>query len=204
MNGETFLRKTVGDESYEVLATVAERLPGLESVILPRVALAWLHVADELGFEGEIPGTDALLKAGEVSFGGYAATVKTEIIGAATLVCQAAGCQDLGLPERLDPRHVARLAKFADTMTKSRFLRRVKELEKTASKSSSDSETTTPGQPDDEESTLEKGVELPGKAAEPRGPQAPSAPAPQVKQPGQAQQKPEQPIGAMGPQKPGT
>lgn len=299
MNGEAFLRQTVGDQGYEALSNAVARIPELQAVLVPRVAIAWLHVAADLGFEGQIPGTDALLKSGDVCYAGLSIDVGTDMIGAATLVCQAVGC-DLEVPAGLKPQHVARLAKSVELMTKARFLKRVKELEQASV--ATGSETSTPDQSSSEESTLEKGdplaesnpdhkvamvqvhwrspnmfwvsklnnkgqtisngtitqspheakrwaqgvaaahgvklhpeiewarhgdrlidpyiadhdeeeygtdphnplkkgVELPGKAAEPRGPQAPTAPAPQTKQPGRAQQQPQQAIGTTGPQK---
>lgn len=299
MNGAAFLKEAVGLQGYEALSNAVARIPELEAVIVPRVAIAWLHVAADLGFEGQVPGTQALLKAGDVCYAGISVDVSTDMVGAATLVCQAVGC-DLEVPAGLKPQHVARLAKSVELMTKARFLKRVRELEQASS--ASGSETSTLDQGSNEESTLEKaadgdveppehktamiqvhwrspnyfwasrlnaqgqtitntgitespreakawaqgmaahyavqlhpqiewarhgdrlidpyiadhdeeeygtdphnplkkGVELPGKAAEPRGPQAPSAPAPQTKQPGRAQQQPQQPIGTTGPQK---
>lgn len=203
MKGEAFLRHAVGDQGYEALSAAVARIPELESVILPRVAIAYLHVADETCSEGQISGTDALLKAGEITFCGFAALVKTELPAAAALLCQAAGCDDLALPTSLEPRHVARLAKSVELMTKARFLKRLKELQNQA-KTDEGSETSTVGQSAVEESTLEKGLELPGKAAEPRGPQAPTPPAPQTKQPGQTQQQPNPVVGTQGTKKPTT
>lgn len=199
MNGEAFLRSAVGDQGYEALANAAQRLPELEAVILPRVAIAWLHMAAEIGSQGHVIGTSALLKAESIEFDGQTACLKTEFPAAAALLCMAAGCVDLALPSRLEPRHVARLAKSVELMTKARFLKRVKEME-AASRSAEGSQTSTPGQSDAEESSLNKGLDMPGKAAAPRGPEKPTAPAPQTKQ-GAAQQQPREPIGTQGTKK---
>lgn len=203
MKGEAFLRHAIGDQGYEALSAAVAHVPELEAVILPRVAIAYLHVADEICFQGQIEGTDALLKAGEIWHDGFAAVIGAELPAAAALLCHAAGCDDLQLPQTLEPRRVARLAKSVELMTKAHFLKRIQELQNQA-RAGEGSETSTPSESASEESTLEKGTELPGKAAEPRGPQAPTAPAPQSKQPGQTQQQPNPVVSTQGTKKPTT
>lgn len=193
MRATSFLNSAVGERGVDALTKAVERLPDLEAVILPRVAMAWLHTASDLGYEGEIPGTEAILKADTISYAGREAVVRDEFLAAVSLLCMAAGCSDLGLPVNLEPRQVARLAKSVDLLTKTRFLKRVRELEKT-NESSGDQSATD----------LEKATDLPGKAAEPRGPQAPTPPGPQQKQAGTKPQQPVQPIGTQGTKKPTT
>lgn len=198
MRGHEFLTQAIGNPGVEALEKTATLLPELESVILPRVIMAWLHTASELGYEGPIPGTQAVMKSDAVCFGGSQAGVKADFIGAASLVCLAAGCNDLDVPSTLKPALVANLAKTVDLLTKTRFLKRVRELEKTATDEGSQTSDASTDDP------LKKGTELPGKAAEPRGPQAPTAPVPQTKQQGQQPQQPKAPVGTSGNKKPLT
>lgn len=209
MKGELFLRQAVGDQGYEALQNAVTRLPELESVVLPRVALAWLHVASELGHDGQIPGTEARMQKSEdgrwtIDWNGVPTSIQDDLATAAIVLLASAGCDDLDLPQQLRPDHVARLAKSVELMTKARFLKRVKEME-SHSRSESSSSQTSSESTGSTKGVLEKGIDLPGKAAEPRGPQQPTAPQPQTKQAGMGQRPPPQPVGTDGPEKkPGT
>ncbi len=204
MRGEAFLKAAVGERGVEALSKTAERLPDLEAVVLPRVAMAWLHTASDLGYEGRVPGTEAVIKSDTIAYGGNSTTIKDNFLAAVSLLCIAAGCNELAIPDRLRPSQVAYLAKSIDLLTKTRFLKRVQDLEEASG--GEGSQTSTPGQDASQTSSgnLEKGLDMPGKAAAPRGPQAPTAAVPQTKQQGKTQAQPKPAVGTDGNKKPLT
>lgn len=195
VRGAEFLRAAVGDAGFAALKKAADRYPAIAEAILPRVCIAWLDVARRCCYEGEVPGTDALLKGGELHAQGVSEPLEHLHPAVSLLLVEVAGDQ-LELPEEFDPKLVSRLAKSIDLLTKRTFLMVLRDLEE-AHPQKTDEESSTETSPNEGTSTdgevsgssedpeLEKGVALPGKASGPIPPEAPAAPTPQSKQKGQ-------------------
>ncbi len=181
MQAETFLTAVLGPDGYQALNKAAQRLPELEDVFIPRTILAWLDCAARLGFEGQVPGTEAQLSKGMLAVDGNVYPLGDDLTPERVRAASALSlslADDLSIPKDLDSKLVARLAKSVDTLTKARFLKMVKDLEASAQEISpgeatGSAETT---QEPVEVSELGKGIEEPGKAAKPRGPAGPEQP----------------------------
>lgn len=201
MQAKSFLTAVLGADGYEALVKGAQRLPELEAVFVPRTVIAWLDCAQRVGYEGQIPGTAASLAKGELDVDGQRYALTDNRAGAALMI---ALMDDVSIPEELDPKMVAKLAKSVETLTKKRFLDMIKALEDAAEVSPGEAtgspETTESAESASTRETMDdlgKGIEEPGKAAKPRAPVAPSAPQIATKAPGTGagQAKPAQPVG---------
>jgi hypothetical protein len=140
MPAKDFLVATLGQDGYEALSKAAQRLPALQSVFVPRTVIAWLDCARRAGFEGAIPGTQASLIKGELVVDGHAYDMAEPTRASAALIVSL--MDDVRIPEELEPRLVARLAKSVDTLTKARFISMVKALEDAAARE----QEITPGE----------------------------------------------------------
>lgn len=135
MQAQNFLTATVGLDGYQALSKAAERLQELESVFVPRAIIAWLDCATRLGFEGQVPGTQARLAKGAVDIDGQlyelGAAQSQERLRAGSALIMAL-LDDVSIPSELDPKQVARLGKSIDTLVKARFIAMVRDLEAAA------------------------------------------------------------------------
>lgn len=123
-----FLTAALGADGYQALSRAAQRLPSLQAVYVPRAAIAWLQVAQRVGYEGPVPGTHASLEKGNlVSAGGCFSLASDFLRASSALVVDL--LDEVRIPEDLDPRQVARLGKSVDALTRARFLSRLRELE---------------------------------------------------------------------------
>lgn len=200
VRGAEFLRAAVGEAGFTALMKAADRYPAIAEAILPRVCIAWLDVARRCGYEGEVPGTQAMLKSGAIYAQGTSEPLDQLHPAVSLLLVEVAG-DDLELPEEFDPKLVSRLAKSIDLLTKRNFLMVLRDLEEAHPERSP--EESTPGsvtessvgsdtsasvevsETTESDNELEKGVALPGKASGPIPPAEPTPPAPQSKQKGQ-------------------
>jgi hypothetical protein len=189
MKGELFLQQAVGSPGFNALAEAAATFPALTDAILPRVCLAWLDVARGTGYEGPIPGTNALVKSGYLHAQGVSESLEN-VLGAASLLMVEVGGDTVPLPEEFSPKLLAKLSKHVELLTKRTLL---ESIQRWADESASDDEdSSTESSEESSEDTeavktdaegLEK-VDMPGKAAAPRAPLQPLAPKPQQKQQG--------------------
>jgi hypothetical protein len=197
MQAKLFLTATLGNDGFEALSKARERLPELESVFVPRAVIAWLDCATRLGYEGAVPGTGATIAKGELTVDGYKYDLQDPMRASSALV--ASLLENVTIPQRLEPKQIARLGKSIDTLTKAKFLKRIKELEDSAKEESSSASESSESQDGDD---LEKGIEEPGAAAKPKEPSGFGAPVAPRKAPQTGTgQKP--PAPAVGPTKGG-
>ena len=141
MQAQAFLEATLGADGYQALSKAAERLPELQSVFVPRTVIAWLSCAARLGFEGQVPGTEATITKGELLVDGY--TYETQDLMKASAALTMHLMDEVSIPEELDPKQIARLAKSVDALTKARFISMCKALEREASHSHSADESSS-------------------------------------------------------------
>ena len=199
MVGSQFLSAILGTHGVEVLQKAADCLPDLEAIIVPRTVIAYLEVAQRLGYEGDIPGTEATIEKGELCIADDRYAMDTDFLRAASaLTLAVAG--DIRIPETLEPKRVARLCKGVAALSKAKFLARIRVLEDSARDSSAStsnsvsvsngkvsisiSETSAAAE-DSQSGELEKdGLAMPGKAAPMGAPKPPTLPTPQKKAPG--------------------
>lgn len=184
MKGSGFLSEVLGKDGLDVLEKSAEKLPFVQDLILPRVLIALFDTIKRIKYEGAIPGTSLLVKSSSLIIPNASLefSLENQFVEAVTAALVEVGGDDVSLPDDIDPKRMARLAKSVDLLTKARFLSRIKALEaaqvttkeKSGSSEESSSHSVSP--------ELEKGVELPGKAAPIRAPKKPDAPEPQKKQ----------------------
>lgn len=188
MKGSGFLSEVLGKDGLDVLEKSAEKLPFVQDLILPRVLIALFDTIKRVGYEGAIPGTGLLVKSSSlvVPSANVEYSLDTQFVDAVTAALVEVGGEDVSLPDDINPKRIARLAKSVDLLTKARFLSRIKTLEAAQSKGKESSESSEESSSNSASPELEKGVELPGKAAPIRPPKKPDAPESQKKQSGGA------------------
>lgn len=164
MQAKTFLTTVLGTDGFEALNKAATRLPELEAVFVPRTVIAWLDTARRLCYEGAVPGVPgALLSKGHLLINNQAYQLTDTRASAALMI---ALMDDVSIPEELEPKMIARLAKSVETLTKQRFLAMLKALEDAAEVSPGEAtgspETTESAESMDTRETMDdlgKGIE---------------------------------------------
>jgi hypothetical protein len=180
-DGKKFLLKVLGADGVQLLTKASEDFPELSNVFLPRIVVSWLQAAQSAEYEGRIPGLQGgvtLRKSepGMATVGGETYVVdpaKPEsLVQVAAAMAVAMGADQDPIPDTVQPEQVWKLAKSLDLLVKSKTIAWLEE------------------ESAEDEDDLEKGVDLPGKAAAPRGPEEPEAPQGQKKQPGRGGAQP--------------
>lgn len=192
-DSKKFLLTVVGADGLQALTKASEKFPELSNVFLPRAIISWLSVCQDASYSGKIPGLHSgnfieLNKSepgraviGEDAYSIDPARPETLVQVAAAIAVQL-GADQNPIPEDIQPEHITKMAKSLDLLVKSKSLAWLEE-ETPGENHAPDEET--PGEHHGEESSsaLEKGVDLPGKAAGPRGPEEPEKPETPKKQP---------------------
>ncbi len=182
-DAKKFLLKVLGADGVQLLAKASEQFPELSNVFLPRVIISWLQAAQSAEYGGAIPGLNirdnVCLKKnepGSATIGGETYVVDASrpdtIVQVAAAMAVAMGADQDPIPEQVQPEQVWKLAKSLDLLVKSKT---IAWLEEESSSCDGDGGEESPEE-------MEK-VDMPGKAAAPKGPEEPQGPAPQKKQP---------------------
>jgi hypothetical protein len=134
-----FLKAVLGQDGAAALKKAADRLGGLENVILPRAIMAWLSVAARNDYEGEVPGIDDsyldFSKNHDGSFSGSIAfgdevlpfqNANSFQLAASVAVCLGANDLEGGF----DGIDLVKLGKSIDIMAKAKYVSNLEELYK--------------------------------------------------------------------------
>jgi hypothetical protein len=136
---EKFMTQVLGEEAAQALQRGCSKSEELQSLMGPRVILAWINEHPE--FNGNIPGVPESLLSfkksegyleGSIELGQYAYTFAQadDTHLAATLTVILGGAQPK--PERIRTPELADLGKSVDKLVKSRILRLIKQAQDAA------------------------------------------------------------------------
>lgn len=160
-----FLEAVVGHDGARALAKASEHAVELDHAIFPRTILAWLAVASRFGHDGTVPGIEDVklsFKKSERGFDGYVTLDGALHRFEGASVDHLAGCVAVALgldhervAESASPQKIAKLGKSIDLLVKSRMVLKLGK---------------------DEKDDQKKKINLPGVAAQPRGPLGPVPP----------------------------
>jgi hypothetical protein len=136
-----FLKAVLGQDGAVALRKAADRLGGLEDVILPRAILAWLSVAARNDYEGSIPGIDdSYLDFTKNQNGSYSGSIAMgegvfPFQNATTFNLAASIALALGAEQFTDnfkELDLVKLGKSIEIMAKAKFVSNADELAKGA------------------------------------------------------------------------
>lgn len=182
----SFMSSVLGPDGATALKKAASRSSELSGAILPRAIMAWVTIASQLGYEGEIPGVDGThieFQKSEVGFSGSIASEgmsykfhNASHFHVAATVAVALDAQDSLLDPALRDIEIEQLGKSIDVLAKAKAVKA--EIEKAGV-----------GEPGQAAKPEEQMGAVPPKAPEPqgtkqtkKGPKLPKVPqAPQVK-----------------------
>lgn len=133
-----FLIAVAGPSGAQALLKATERIPGLESVIVPRALVAWLNLVARTGFEGPIPGSPnsyCRLQKGEHGYTG-AVTVgdfvhsfeDNTVLHTAASLAVSMGINSI--PSDVGAEQLQRLGKSLDLLIKAKAISESMELRK--------------------------------------------------------------------------
>jgi hypothetical protein len=132
MNNE-FLKHILGEDGLIALNRVANKVPLLKPVIVPRAVMAWLSTVGKLGYEGELPGLPnsyfALIK-NEDSYAG-ALTIEdkiytfedVDILHVAASVSVAVGIDSDPIADEIKTKDLSNLGKSIDLLVKHELIK---------------------------------------------------------------------------------
>lgn len=171
MSSNDFLQAVLGIEGSSALLKATEKIPILETILVPRTIISWLTSAIRIQYEGEMPGIDdsyiVLNKSekpdtysGAMTIGEVVYTFESEpLLHVAAALGVALGVGDKQVDPLLKGQDLSNLGKTIDLLVKAKLITK----------------------------TLKNGIqidkeELPGQAAKPLEPEKPVSALPQTKQ----------------------
>jgi RimJ/RimL family protein N-acetyltransferase len=132
MSATDFLKAVLGTDGAQALEKAADRVPLLESVLVPRTIVAWLGSAVRVQYEGEIPGiansyfavrkSESDHLSGIVMVGDEAHSFENEsLLYVAAAVGVAIGVNGQKLDPALRGQDLSKLGKSIDLLVRGRF-----------------------------------------------------------------------------------
>jgi GNAT superfamily N-acetyltransferase len=136
MSATDFLKAVLGVDGAQALEKAADRVPVLDSVLVPRTIVAWLGSAVRVQYEGEIPGvsnsyfavqkSERDLLSGAVTVGDSVHSFEDEsLLYVAAALGVALGVDGQKLDPSLRGQDLSRLGKSIDLLVRGRFAARL-------------------------------------------------------------------------------